>query len=645
MSPITIKEVEYASRILFNGDSTKFYDDIDARTGERVTAIQCLENKPIVACPGSGKTTVLLAKLIILSNRMPFDDGRGICVLTHTNVAIDLIKDKLGVDAFKLFAYPNFFGTLQSFVDRFLAIPSFVNSMGFRPIIDSNLYDNKVQSEYEKAKYLPKRWIDPRGGYEYIRQLCFNMNNPKIISNGLFGHPFAPEEKDYYQKIKAFKETICRYGYLKFDEAYTLASSYVQKHESIIYAFQERFKFVFIDEMQDTAIHQSKIINTLFQGSEKTIIQEFGDPNQAIYDYDGQKGEWKYDENDCLHLTKSKRFGEQIANAINPLRIKTNEPPLEGENQDSILPPHLIIFDKADKTVLDEFGQLIVKYELHKIKDSTFVAIGRVGKEKDEGKITLKTYWDGFEKASAKNKEHFPTLIEYLAKDLPDKKNYSERIINGILQLLELHEFKKEIQIGDRVIQRRYTKTTLFDYLKKDHEELYFEFRTFISDCGLKIKKEKENFNIGVYKLILEFVSDKILSLKNIQFDKNISFLQISEAITNQNQQEKQTNVYHYNDESGVIVPIKINTIHGEKGETHTATLYLETYKNGSYDSSLIKKQLEGKSFKPSYNETASKIAYVAMSRPEMLLCFAVSSERISEEYAKTKLKPVGWTI
>jgi len=64
-----------------------------------------------------------LAKLVILANRMPFEDGRGICVLTHTNVAIDLIKEKLGAGASMLFTHPNFFGTIQSFVDRFLAIP------------------------------------------------------------------------------------------------------------------------------------------------------------------------------------------------------------------------------------------------------------------------------------------------------------------------------------------------------------------------------------------------------------------------------------------------------------------------------------------------------------------------------------------
>ena len=40
----------------------------------------------VAACPGSGKTTVLLAKLKLLVDRMPLENGAGICVLSHTNV-------------------------------------------------------------------------------------------------------------------------------------------------------------------------------------------------------------------------------------------------------------------------------------------------------------------------------------------------------------------------------------------------------------------------------------------------------------------------------------------------------------------------------------------------------------------------------
>lgn len=74
----------------------------------------------VQACPGSGKTTTLLAKLIILANKMPLPEGKGICVLTHTNVAIDEIKAKLGTKADVLFRYPNFFGTIQTFLHKYV---------------------------------------------------------------------------------------------------------------------------------------------------------------------------------------------------------------------------------------------------------------------------------------------------------------------------------------------------------------------------------------------------------------------------------------------------------------------------------------------------------------------------------------------
>lgn len=54
--------------------------------------IRCWHSTDVAACPGSGKTTVLLAKLKLLADRMPLENGAGICVLSHTNVAVNEIK-------------------------------------------------------------------------------------------------------------------------------------------------------------------------------------------------------------------------------------------------------------------------------------------------------------------------------------------------------------------------------------------------------------------------------------------------------------------------------------------------------------------------------------------------------------------------
>lgn len=107
------QEIKEAHDILLKG--LPDFDEV------RKNIIKNNNSNYVQASPGSGKTTTLLAKLIILANRMPFSDGRGICVLTHTNVAIDEIKAKLGPKADILFRYPNFFGTIQAFLHKYIA--------------------------------------------------------------------------------------------------------------------------------------------------------------------------------------------------------------------------------------------------------------------------------------------------------------------------------------------------------------------------------------------------------------------------------------------------------------------------------------------------------------------------------------------
>ena len=92
--------------------------------------IRCWHSTDVAACPGSGKTTVLLAKLKLLADRMPFANGAGICVLSHTNVAVDEIRKRLSGYADKLISYPNYIGTIQSFVDKFITMPYLRNIIG-----------------------------------------------------------------------------------------------------------------------------------------------------------------------------------------------------------------------------------------------------------------------------------------------------------------------------------------------------------------------------------------------------------------------------------------------------------------------------------------------------------------------------------
>lgn len=117
--------------------------------------MRCWHSADVAACPGSGKTTVLLAKLKLLVDRMPLENGAGICVLSHTNVAVNEIKNRLSDYADRLLSYPNYIGTIQSFVDRFVTMPYIRNFFGRNvQVVDNLTYAQHVLSKMQHdAKY------------------------------------------------------------------------------------------------------------------------------------------------------------------------------------------------------------------------------------------------------------------------------------------------------------------------------------------------------------------------------------------------------------------------------------------------------------------------------------------------------------
>jgi len=87
-------------------------------------------------------------------------------------------------------------------------------------------------------------------------------------------------------------------------------------------------------------------------------------------------------------------------------------------------------------------------------------------------------------------------------------------------------------------------------------------------------------------------------------------------------------NIVNYND-----FDIEVSTVHSVKGQTHTATLYLETsYQNGNdtYETQRLSSQLKHNDFFDTrkYHKQSTKMAYVGFSRPTDLLCVAVCKDR-----------------
>jgi len=112
---------------------------------ERIPFIKHFDTADLLAVPGSGKTTALMAKLYCLSKKLPFSDGSGILVLSHTNAAVDEIEKHLKPNCPMLFTYPNFIGTVQSFINKFLVFPFYSQVLGFNNLrIDDFAYYKEV---------------------------------------------------------------------------------------------------------------------------------------------------------------------------------------------------------------------------------------------------------------------------------------------------------------------------------------------------------------------------------------------------------------------------------------------------------------------------------------------------------------------
>nr|WP_319376117.1 UvrD-helicase domain-containing protein [uncultured Methanoregula sp.] len=640
---ITDDDILYAEQLLLKpGESFN---------GERRDFIRSMESRDVVACPGSGKTTALLAKILILAKKMPFADGRGICVLTHTNVAINEIKKKAGVAANSLFRYPNFFGTIHSFVGTYLAIPAYVETFGHRQIrIDDDLYGHRASYffrreglEYNGAIFNQvKRRIDNKPRKEQLEikkdffiDLVFNFEGDYVsycrgdTNNTVVKGSKNPSKS--YLPIHNAKYGLLNEGYLRYNDIFPLATGYVKRNPNLQKIFSNRFSFVFFDEMQDTDNNQSKVIDSIFLPNQKMIVQKIGDPNQAIFKNSNLDGNWSPQK--PLFFSDSIRYGEKISHILNAIRVHTDIS-LKGSDSIKSSPAQIITFKTGEeKFVIEAFAKLIQNFNLPQGK---YCAVGWIQQNNvEEGKLCIPAYFPKYCKALKKPTTQFSNLISYstyaiiIAKS-ENVKEFFEVILHGISHSLDAASIKTESN-------RMYTPKSAESFWKQKDVTAFYEFRSKISMLYIQSR------NSTLTPIFLrDFIAMAISPIWHIQNPEKIEFLSSNsiDAITKIDVKEPVNQV-----ELGTGSSISVGTVHSVKGETHIATLYLETYYQKYTDSERLMEFLKGnrpKGIKKHLNQNL-KVAHVAFSRPKQLVVFACQVSSIighEEDLLKN-----GWEI
>ena len=656
----TNEEIKYASSILINNE------DFDT---EKVNIIKCNESIDVKACPGSGKTTTLLAKLIILANQMPFEDKKGICVLTHTNVAINEIKEKLGIKAELLFRYPNHFGTIQSFVDKFLAIPYSSNlTTGRIKQISDEIYNKNYERSFKsniyrlrKNSFSKKIWTLVKGNsldgddWGFLLNLRLGLKNGKfeILKNKTepfeFNKPRRKNQKNYTdwttdekQELKSwFIDTITNvhgyYNVLNYQDAYLFAKEYISEMPSLVKAFSKRFKYVFLDEMQDTDKHQLELVDSVFDNA-TTIVQKFGDPLQSIYNK--VKSEEVWIPKDALFISTSKRFGPKIGEILKTVCLEPNSSLVSNVAVES-LNPIIIVFNDP-QSVLPKFCELVNSLkindktikELSEVENKKIKAFGWVGEKNSESRpasqLTIQSYFSKFRKSLKRtDKVDYNSLESFLEKQQTSQlKVYYDNIFNSLLHVLSIGNIK----ITKGGINRSYNKTLLLDKLESEHPAILRKLRTNIAIWSQKIQSEPKG-SLNVLSEVRDFIIKEFVPIFGIS--KNHKYL--NEFLTNSPSEQitedelKSNNIYRGTNNTEV----EIGTIHSIKGETHSASLYLETSYYGKHESESIIKQIKGipiNSKASTRTKETLKMAYVGMSRPKYLLCLAIHKDRYDKE-------------
>lgn len=607
--------------------------------------IQNLETIDIKACPGSGKTTSLIAKLLIIEKNLPLENNRAVCVLSHTNVGINEIKSRSqDLKGGILFQYPNHISTIQVFVNKYLAIPSYKHFFNDKIFcIDNDTYkENFLTIFYKKVPRNYRINIERKYSVnDLVEQLVYNLDDDGEIYLGKKKlSDIYSESTQSFQYLKQVKDYLLNSGILSFQDAYYLAFKFLRKFPEIKNIISSRFEYLFIDEMQDTSQAQLHIINNTFD-STKVKMQFIGDINQAIFGSYSEKSGWKPSSNSLL-LSDSKRFSESIAKCIDKIAVKPQN--VKGNEQIIEIKPKLLVFNQSNiENVLKYFSEIIIQNNLHQIENAIFKAVGRVGKKHPEGKITIPSYFPLFNKDNSKNvKTRYNSLQEYIVALQRFEQNgvsESRRIFVNLL----LHSLRIEnIKVSDNW----YSEKTLLMVLSERNEILIPNLNRKIAKWlleisnNISIEKEVADFILNIFVPFMNGGNKEVSSL----LKEFCSFNPVKIARVQDIKEHEPINTFIFTADNKDKIPVILDTVYNVKGETHAATLYLETYYK-KYDLERIIEYLKQNHFVPTGKDLsdALSIAYVGMTRPSHLLCLAISEDTINGH--EEELKKAGWEI
>lgn len=284
----------------------------------------------VIAGAGSGKTRVLtykIAHLLASGEYAPYQ----ILALTFTNKAAREMKERIAGIVGGATASRLFMGTFHSIFARILR--SHADRLGFPS--DFTIYDQTDSRSLIKT-IVKEMNLDDKVYKPSIVQAIISHAKNALVTPGAYAANRDIAEADAQARrpllrdiYKLYWERCFRAGAMDFDDLLLYTNILFRDHADVLDFYQNQFRYILVDEYQDTNFAQHLIINQLAKSHHRLCV--VGDDAQSIYSFRGANIDnilnlrKEYPECRVFKLEQNYRSTQTIVAAANSLIAKNEE--------------------------------------------------------------------------------------------------------------------------------------------------------------------------------------------------------------------------------------------------------------------------------------------------------------------------------
>ena len=493
---------------------------------EQQQAVQHTEGPLLIlAGAGSGKTKVLTVRIahLLAQGVNPYE----ILAITFTNKAAKEMKSRVeglvGDTANRIWL-----STFHSFCAKFLRF-ELDNFLGYNS--NFTIYDTSDSQAVIKAA-LKALNLDDK--YYPVGAMIGAISDAK--NKLLFASDFRKQARDFYQQKVAdvyeyYERELRKNNALDFDDLLLVAVKLLQSNEAVLDKYSKRFRYVMIDEYQDTN-HAQYLLAKLLASHWKNIAV-VGDADQSIYAWRGADIQnildFEKDYPNCtsIKLEQNYRSTKIILDAANAV-IENNED----------RPKKNLWTDKTEGAKIQHFTAQSEHEEAAFIGDTIAKKHDIHGVPYGDMAILYRTNAQSRVLEEALIKRALPyTMVGgtkfYDRKEIKDVLAYLRVLYNPFddLSLLRIINVPKR-SIGATTVAK------LQDYARANGTSLFMTLTQLhlVDTIKGKTKEKLEEFGILIFTLVAEMEDKTVLDILESILDRTGYLAQLEESTDPQDQ-------------------------------------------------------------------------------------------------------------